>query len=141
MTIYQQAQVDWENQGALFAENFKDGKAHIDLQRFGTPATLKLYPGPGFGDLSHPTTNLMLELMQGALTGQIALDIGCGSGILSLAALLMGAKKAYGVDIDAEALLHAEKNADLNGLIYASFSRFLPTSEQGEWLGFKFDRP
>ena len=54
--------VDWHQQWELFAENFYDGKAHIDLSQFGGEETLLLLPGPGFGDLSHPTTYLMLQL-------------------------------------------------------------------------------
>lgn len=110
--------VDWEAQWREFAENFYDGLSHIDLQKYGS-ASLKqllLLPGPGFGDLSHPTTALMMELMSSYIRGKNVLDIGCGSGILSLAALLLGAKKAVGVDIDAEAVSHARKNAEKNGL-------------------------
>lgn len=112
--------VDWEAQWELFAENFYDGKAHIDLSqfsdKFGGTSELLLLPGPGFGDLSHPTTHLMLQLMQGKVTGQRILDIGCGSGILSLAALQLGAASAMGIDIDPEAIQHAQKNAELNQL-------------------------
>lgn len=108
--------VDWEQQWASFAENFHDGKAHIDLSRFGVEKTLLLLPGPGFGDLSHPTTSLMLTLMKGRIQGKTILDIGCGSGILTLAALYLEAKSAYGVDIDPEAVAHAHKNLKLNRL-------------------------
>jgi len=108
--------VDWVAQWELFAENFYDGKAHIDLSQFGGTSELLLLPGPGFGDLSHPTTYLMLELMQGNVKGQRILDIGCGSGILSLAALQLGAVSAMGIDIDPEAIQHAQRNADLNQL-------------------------
>jgi ribosomal protein L11 methyltransferase len=108
--------VSWEDQWAQFAQYFRDGKAHIDLEPFGSKQTLLLLPGPGFGDLSHPTTSLMLELMDGWMNGETVLDLGCGSGILSLAALMMGAKRAYGVDIDAEAIKHAQQNAELNRL-------------------------
>lgn len=113
--------IDWEEQWALFAENFYDGKAHIDLGK----KTLLLLPGPGFGDLSHPTTALMLEMMQAHALGNRVLDIGTGSGILALAAILLGAKSALGIDIDPEALTHAEKNNALNGL-NARFSQTIP---------------
>lgn len=103
----------WEKQWELFAPNFKEGKAHIDLTPYGCPETLRLYPGPGFGDLSHPTTRLVLRLMQPYVKDQIVLDIGCGSGILSLAAAAMGAVQVDGYDIDPESVEHANKNAKL----------------------------
>ena len=108
--------VDWEEQWVLFAENFYDGKAHIDLKRYGGDKTLLLLPGPGFGDLSHPTTQLMLEMMQDRVKGRSLLDVGSGSGILTLAAILLGAKEAHGVEIDPEAIVHAEKSRELNQL-------------------------
>lgn len=124
--------IDWESQWAQFAPNFKNGKAHIDLTRYGTRKTLTLQPGPGFGDLSHPTTSLMLACMEGEIQERTILDIGCGSGILSLGALLMGAKRAIGIDIDEGALFHARQNAKLNQLQrLASFSNVLPKRASG----------
>jgi ribosomal protein L11 methyltransferase len=112
--------IDWESQWASFAENFYDGKAHIDLTKFGGRLVdgpeLLLLPGPGFGDLSHPTTYMMLKLMQGNVKGRDVLDIGCGSGILGLSALKLGASSLIGIDIDPEAIEHAKKNATLNRL-------------------------
>jgi ribosomal protein L11 methyltransferase len=67
----------------------------------------------------------MLQLMQGKVKGQRILDIGCGSGILSLAALQLGASSATGIDIDPEAIEHAQKNAALNQLD-AVFSMTIP---------------
>jgi ribosomal protein L11 methyltransferase len=104
--------IDWEEQWSLFAHDFRDGMAHIPVGG----KLLRLLPGPGFGDCSHPTTQLMLELMVGEVEGKEVLDVGCGSGILTLASLFMGAKRAEGVDIEEEAIWHAKKNRDLNGL-------------------------
>lgn len=119
--------VDWHEQWELFAEDFREGRAHIDLSRFGKPKTLLLMPGAGFGDLSHPTTYLMLEMMQGRVEGNRVVDIGTGSGILALAALMLGSTSAIGIDIDEEALVHAQKNAAINGLEeQAQFSKKLP---------------
>ncbi len=115
-------QVDWNDQWAQFAEDFREGKAHIDLTRFGGEGDLLLTPGAGFGDLSHPTTYLMLDLMQGKVEGESVLDIGCGSGILTLAALKLGAREALGIDIDEEAIQHAQENGALNNLP-AKFSK------------------
>jgi ribosomal protein L11 methyltransferase len=104
----------WEKQWELFAPNFKNGKAHIDLQPYGATSTLELYAGPGFGDLSHPTTRLVLQLMPPYVKGHPVIDIGCGSGILSLAAAAMGATKIDGYDIDPEAVEHAKSNLKLS---------------------------
>jgi len=117
--------VDWEAQWASFAENFYDGVAHIDLKRFGGAGDLLLSPGPGFGDLSHPTTRLVLTLMQERVKSQPIVDIGCGSGILGLAALKLGALSLWGLDIDPDAIKHARQNATLNGL-EAVFSDEIP---------------
>lgn len=122
-----EADIDWSEQWSQFAQDFHDGKAHIDLTPYGAPSTLLLHPGPGFGDLSHPTTRLMLELMQDRIRGQSVLDIGCGSGILTLAALKLGAASALGIDIDPAALNHARENNQLNQL-FAQFSRRTPKS-------------
>jgi len=104
----------WEKQWELFAPNFKNGKAHIDLTPYGCREVLQLYPGPGFGDLSHPTTRIVLSLMNSKVKDHAVIDIGCGSGILSLAAAAMGACQVEGYDIDPEAAQHAKKNATLS---------------------------
>lgn len=106
-------QIDWQKQWADFSPQFRDGQAHIDLKALGGPVLL-LKPGKGFGDLSHPTTRLVLALMAQHVKDKIVFDIGCGSGILSVAALLLGAKRALGIDIDNEAVKHSEENAKLN---------------------------
>ena len=77
---------------------------------------LKLNPGPGFGDLSHPTTRLVLEMMTPHVKNAHVLDIGCGSGILSLAAAALGAASVHGIDIDPGAIAHAKENALINQL-------------------------
>jgi ribosomal protein L11 methyltransferase len=81
---------------------------------------IKIDPGMAFGTGTHPTTQLCLELMElsfvradGRLPLQI-IDIGCGSGILSIAALKLGAKQALGVDIDAESITNSRENAEKN---------------------------
>jgi len=121
-----EADIDWKEQWSLFAENFNEGKAHIDLSPFGGEGTLLLTPGAGFGDLSHPTTYLMLEMMKGRMENEPVVDIGTGSGILALAALRLKATSAMGIDIDEKALAHAKENADLNG-VEAHFSKKLPS--------------
>jgi ribosomal protein L11 methyltransferase len=108
-------QVDWEDQWQIHGQNYQDGKATIDLTPYGYPNSFQMIPGPGFGDLSHPTTRLVLKLMLPLAQQKIVMDIGCGSGVLSLAALAAGAEQVYAIDIAPQALEHTENNAKLNG--------------------------
>jgi ribosomal protein L11 methyltransferase len=76
---------------------------------------LKLDPGLAFGTGSHPTTRLALRWLERAVRGgESVLDYGCGSGILAIAAMKLGAGRARGVDIDRQALLAARRNAIQN---------------------------
>lgn len=119
--------IDWENQWSSFAQNFENGHAHIDLSQFGANTHLILAPGEGFGDLSHPTTFLMLKMMKNQVHEQTVLDLGTGSGILSLAAIFLGSRFAVGIDIDSKAVSHAKKNAKLNLLkSKTSFRKTIP---------------
>lgn len=112
--------VDWGVQWSTHCPDFKDYNLQIDLSKYTSSNTplpiLKLNAGPGFGDLSHPTTRLTLQMMSSHLKGKTVIDIGCGSGILTLASILLGAEKGIGIDIDPEAILHAKENAALNHL-------------------------
>lgn len=85
-----------------------------------SPGMLCLLDSAAFGTGLHPTTALCLEVIADAMRGSDApgglLDVGTGSGILALAALMCGASRAVGVDVDAEAVRIAEENARLNGL-------------------------
>jgi ribosomal protein L11 methyltransferase len=110
-------QIDWQAQWKE-AGGDDDGIVKIDLSHFVKNCTkqLKLFPGAGFGDFSHPTTRLTLELMGPLLKGRFLLDVGCGSGVLALAGLKAGAIAAHGIDISEPALQHAESNALRNNL-------------------------
>ncbi|PSB11542.1 50S ribosomal protein L11 methyltransferase [Pleurocapsa sp. CCALA 161] len=81
---------------------------------------LRLDPGAAFGTGTHPTTQLCLESLEMRLSGdtkhQTIADIGCGSGILSLGSVLLGAKKVYAVDTDALATKTCRSNCQLNGI-------------------------
>lgn len=84
---------------------------------------LHIEPGLAFGTGSHPTTRLCLEALEKYINADSSvLDIGCGSGILSIAALLLGAKSAFGVDIDRLAVKTAVKNAEENGFDSSKFN-------------------
>ena len=78
---------------------------------------LRLDPGMAFGTGSHPTTRLCLEWIERQVKpGLSLLDYGCGSGILAIAAVKLGASPVLGVDIDAQAITAALSNAENNGL-------------------------
>lgn len=82
----------------------------------GDRKVLHIEPGLAFGTGSHPTTKLCLEKLENYINeDSTVLDIGCGSGILSIASLLLGAKSAFGVDIDELAVKTALSNAKENG--------------------------
>ena len=79
-------------------------------------AVLYLEPGMAFGTGTHATTCLCMEVMENYITPETELlDVGCGSGILALSAMLLGAKRAEGVDIDEKAVKTARENAERNG--------------------------
>ena len=90
------------------------------------PAIVRLDPGLAFGSGTHPTTALCLQWLDalatnGELQGRELLDFGCGSGILALAALKLGAAHATGVDNDPQALLASGDNAERNGVAIDAF--------------------
>ncbi|WP_223670231.1 50S ribosomal protein L11 methyltransferase [Kangiella shandongensis] len=76
---------------------------------------IRLDPGLAFGTGTHPTTSLCLQWLDSAeLTGKTIIDYGCGSGILAIAALLLGAEKVYAVDIDPQAIEATKQNLERN---------------------------
>ncbi len=76
-----------------------------------------LDPGLAFGTGTHPTTALCLEWLESLdLAGKTVIDFGCGSGILAIAALKLGAEKAIGIDIDPQAIIASKSNAEQNGV-------------------------
>lgn len=88
---------------------------------------LRLDPGLAFGTGTHPTTSLCLKWLDGqALTGKTVLDFGCGSGILAIAALLLGAEHAVGTDIDVQAIEASRDNAERNEIAAERFTLYLP---------------
>jgi ribosomal protein L11 methyltransferase len=85
---------------------------------------LTIDPENAFGSGDHETTRLVLQVLDERVHGgERVLDVGCGSGVLSIAAVRLGAASAVGTDIDADAVVVARRNADLNGVAEgASFS-------------------
>ncbi|MGH8159877.1 MAG: 50S ribosomal protein L11 methyltransferase [Rhodanobacter sp.] len=87
---------------------------------------VRLDPGLAFGSGTHPTTALCLEWLDGLdLAGKTVTDYGCGSGILAIAALKLGAASAVGVDNDPQALTASTDNAERNG-VADRLALFLP---------------
>jgi ribosomal protein L11 methyltransferase len=84
-------------------------------QSADAPCLIELDPGLAFGTGTHPTTALCLEWLDGApLAGKFVVDYGCGSGVLAIAALKLGAAAVLAIDIDPQALLATRDNAERN---------------------------
>ena len=93
---------------------------------------LTLDPGLAFGAGTHPTTFMCLQwLDKNDVSGKTVVDYGCGSGILGVAALLLGAKQAWGVDNDPQALIATRDNTQRNQLPDESFEVFMPGKLEG----------
>jgi ribosomal protein L11 methyltransferase len=85
--------------------------------------SIRIDPGMAFGTGTHPTTQLCLGLLESYTPkGREVIDVGCGSGILSIAALKLGATFALGVDIDEASVKSSRENADSNGISEDQFS-------------------
>jgi ribosomal protein L11 methyltransferase len=81
--------------------------------------TITLDPGLAFGTGDHPTTRLCLELLEKTeVEGKRVADVGCGTGILSIGAVRLGAREVAGVDIEAQSVEVARENAERNGVSY-----------------------
>ncbi len=85
----------------------------VDFSR----VAVRIDPSMAFGTGTHPSTQLCLEVVEKYVQpGQSVIDVGCGSGILSIAALKMGAQQALGVDIDSASVRSSRENAAANGV-------------------------
>ncbi|KAB7694391.1 50S ribosomal protein L11 methyltransferase [Plesiomonas shigelloides] len=94
-----------------------------------------LDPGLAFGTGTHPTTALCLEWLDGLdLVGKTVVDFGCGSGILAIAALKLGAARAVGIDIDPQAITASRNNAERNG-VSDRLELYLPKDQPQDLLG------
>jgi len=113
---------DWEREWMDNYQPIRFGKRLWIVPSWHTPpqadaVNILLDPGLAFGTGTHPTTALCLEWLDAHLQPGIeVMDYGCGSGILAIAALLLGASKAIAVDNDPQALLASRNNASNNGV-------------------------
>lgn len=109
-------EIDWEGQWQG-NPHYNNGILTIPLEiyRPSTPP-IKLLPGKGFGDLTHPTTRLMLQFLSSTVQEKTIIDIGSGSGVLSFASIFLGASFVYGIEIDKSSLKQSQKNCLLNNL-------------------------
>ena len=122
LTMANMDDADWENNWKQFYKPMEIGERLIVIPEWESAKThgripLILNPGLTFGTGSHATTRLCLTALEKHVTdGQRVLDLGCGSGILSIAALLLGAEHAFACDIDEKCVDVAYENAALNGI-------------------------
>lgn len=115
---------DWANEWKRYFKPLETGERLVvcpSWETYDNPEqrlVLKIDPGMAFGTGGHATTKLCLEALEALVTPQTELlDLGCGSGILSIASLLFGAQRAVGVDIDPLAVKTALENGALNGFV------------------------
>lgn len=122
LTMADVADEDWENNWKQFYKPMEIGSRLLvvpEWEEAADPTRVKLVLNPGltFGTGSHATTRLCLTGLETAVKGgERVLDLGCGSGILSIAALKLGAASALAVDIDDKCLDVAHENAAMNGI-------------------------
>ena len=122
LTIDNVADADWENNWKRFYKPMEIGERLLvvpqwEKARDDGRVKLVLNPGLTFGTGSHATTRLCLQALDKYIRGgEKILDLGCGSGILSIAALVLGAKEAFACDIDEKCVDVAYENAALNGV-------------------------
>lgn len=96
---------------------------------------LEIDPGMSFGTGQHHTTRLCIEqIIKHMEQGMEVLDMGCGSGILSIASILLGAKRVTGVDIDENAVKTAKENAALNNIFEDRFTAYFGDVTEDEKL-------
>ena len=122
---------DWENNWKAYFKPLPVGEKLLirpvweDEYDADGRIVLDIEPGLAFGNGGHDTTRLCLETLEKHINPDVELlDIGCGSGILGIAGLLLGAKSATGVDIDALAVKTAKENGTINGFEEPTFTVF-----------------
>ena len=149
------AEPSWLDAAVLKEADWRDAwKAHFGLQRIGESIVIRpswityrlkegevavdIDPGMAFGTGQHPTTAMCLRALERLVRdGSSVLDLGCGSGILAIAAVKLGASRAVAVDIDPQAAKAARANVEANGVAAAVELREGTLGEEG--AGERFD--
>lgn len=121
VTVSAVDETDWSNEWKKYFKPVKPGEKIVIKPSWeayepqGDEIVLHLDPGMAFGTGTHETTSLCIEALEKHIQAdQLVYDIGCGSGILSVAAALLGAKQVVGIDLDALAVQIAKDNVNLN---------------------------
>ncbi len=142
---------DWLNKWKEFYKPFNVGERLLvkpeweSVENLENRVVFNINPGHVFGTGMHQTTQLcMINLEKYVTDGCEVLDLGCGSGILSIISLLLGAKHANAVDIDANAIKTAYENAALNGIgkdkYYVTSGNIIDNKELQDEMGYeKYD--
>lgn len=145
MTMKNVKEEDWANNWKKYFKPFPIGEKILikpsweELTEPTDRKILNIDPGHIFGTGTHETTQLCIELIEKyCKEGDNAFDIGCGSGILSIAALLLGAGRADAVDIDPNAIDIAYENAERNGISHENYFVYAGDILEEQGIGRQF---
>lgn len=137
---------DWANNWKQYFKPLKVGDSLVikpsweEYDDCGERLVLEIDPASSFGTGQHHTTRLCLEILEGCVNeGDTILDMGCGSGILSIAAILLGAESAVAVDIDENAAATAKENALKNKIPEESYKTYFGNILSDERLAAEID--
>ncbi len=136
---------DWSENWKQFFHPLKIGKRVLvrpeweECENDDGRVVFTINPGMSFGTGSHATTQLCLEAIEEyTKTGDTILDLGCGSGILSITACLLGAQSAVAVDIDKNAVDIAVRNAEMNGVFADKYEAMAGNILENETMRERF---
>ncbi len=137
---------DWANNWKQYFKPLKVGDTLVikpsweEYDDAGERIILEIDPASSFGTGQHHTTRLCLEILEGCVKeGDRILDLGCGSGILSIAAILLGAENAVAVDIDENAAATAKENAIKNHIPAENYKTYFGNILSDEKLAAEID--